>query len=612
MKNNDIQKEKIRKRYQGISSKEFEVIPAKKTVDFFEDNSNKRVAVYVRVSTDDPRQTSSYELQKSYYSETISKNPNWQLVKIFADEGKSGTSTHNRRAFLEMIDYCKDGKIDLVITKSVSRFSRNVVDCLSYIRLLQELNPPVGVYFETEGFYTLRSENEFNLTFVATFAQEEVHIKSRSMNKSIDMRYGRGIFLIPTLLGFDHDEDGNLIINEEEAKTVRLIFFMYLYGYTCRQIAETLTKVGRKTKRQNEHWSEGTILSILQNERHCGDIHARKTFTPNYLNHKSKKNNNERDQFYCEDNHPSIISRADFLAVQHLISNAKYGNRGFLPEIKVVNTGVLKGFSIINPKWGGFCGDDYIKACESISDDIDEEKASNIEVQSGDFDFRGYEIARSQFFSSTQRISVTFSMEDLRFSAECINKMEQTSLVEMLINSKKSLFAVRPAGNNSRSAVKWRKMSGDVWQPRQISGTAFLKDIYNIFDWRTDCRYRVLGLFRQNADESLLIFNMQETEIFIPSEAVDPTYPQGINPMVSTPKTVCAYPNEWSTNFGYGFYRHAQIQELSSFAKTGEWHINTEGESTATDSLNTTSPQELEVYIMQLTGDIPAKEDTDE
>lgn len=177
-----------------------------------------------------------------------------------------------------MIQDCEAGKVDLIVTKGVSRFARNVLDCVGYTRKLAALDNPVGVFFETEHLYTLNSNSEMSLTFIATLAQEESRTKSNSMNLSYDMRFSQGIFLTPELLGYDVNEDGHLIINEAEALTVRLIFFMYLYGYSCQQIAETLMQLGRNTKRGNQKWSSGTVLSILQNERHCGDILYKKSF----------------------------------------------------------------------------------------------------------------------------------------------------------------------------------------------------------------------------------------------------------------------------------------------------------------------------------------------
>ena len=244
------QKEKIRQRYKGVDLDDLELIPAIPQDSLHDDTTIKRVAVYARVSTDDPRQTSSYELQKNHYQDYVSRQPNWVLTDIYADEGISGTSLKHRDAFLRMIEDCKAGKIDMILTKSVSRFARNIVDCISYQRELKALNPPVGILFETEGIYTLNANSEMSLSFIATLAQEESHTKSEIMNSSIEMRFKRGIFLTPTLLGYDHDEEGNLIINEDEARTVRLVFYMYLYGYSCQEIANTLTNLKRRTKKE--------------------------------------------------------------------------------------------------------------------------------------------------------------------------------------------------------------------------------------------------------------------------------------------------------------------------------------------------------------------------
>ena len=227
----------------------------------------------------------------------VSRRPDWDLVEIYADEGISGTSLQHRDAFVKMIEDCKAGKIDLIVAKSVSRFARNLIDCIGYVRELKAMNPPIGVFFETENIFTLNANSEMSLSFIATLAQEESHSKSEIMNASIEMRFKRGIFLTPALLGYDQDDDGNLVINDQEAEIVRLIFFMYLYGYTCKQIAETLTELNCRTKRGNVRWSPTGVMQILQNERHCGDVLARKTFTPNYLDHKSKKNRQDRNQY---------------------------------------------------------------------------------------------------------------------------------------------------------------------------------------------------------------------------------------------------------------------------------------------------------------------------
>ena len=608
------QKNKIRERYKGVSLDELDVIPALPQEDIFAVENEQRVAVYARVSTDDPRQTSSYELQKNHYHDVISKSPNWKLVQIYADEGISGTSLQHRDQFKLMIEDCKQGKIDLIVTKSVSRFARNVVDCIGYVRELLALPHPVGVFFETERLNTFDPKSEMVLSFMATLAQEESHTKSEIMNASIEMRFRRGIFLTPILLGYDHDEDGNLVINEEEAKIVKLIFMMYLNGCTCQEIADTLTELGCVTKKGNTVWSPGSILQILQNERHCGDVLAHKTYTPNYLNHKSKKNMQNRPQYRKRNHHEAIISRDDFIAVQRLISNAKYGNKGLLPELKVIPEGVLKGFVSINPRWAGFKEDDYINASASVYNGTEQTSASSapVEVQSGDFDLRGYEIARSQFFDSTDRITVTFSQGDIRFSCPAVRRLEST-LVELLMHPQKRILAVRTAGKECRNAMQWSKKKSGISFPRGISGTAFLPTLYSLLGWKDDCRYRITGIKRGKGNDAILLFNLTEPEIFIPNDTVSslPESDTSVKPFTdSNRRNVRAYPPDWADTFGSNYYSHAQAQELAGFGKGMEPDISHASVIYKDNDIQVTSKDDIERNIEQIMSDM--KENTDE
>lgn len=608
------QKNKIRERYKGVSLDELDVIPALPQEDIFAVENEQRVAVYARVSTDDPRQTSSYELQKNHYHDVISKSPNWKLVQIYADEGISGTFLQHRDQFKLMIEDCKQGKIDLIVTKSVSRFARNVVDCIGYVRELLALPHPVGVFFETERLNTFDPKSEMVLSFMATLAQEESHTKSEIMNASIEMRFRRGIFLTPILLGYDHDEDGNLVINEEEAKIVKLIFMMYLNGCTCQEIADTLTELGCMTKKGNTVWSPGSILQILQNERHCGDVLAHKTYTPNYLNHKSKKNMQNRPQYRKRNHHEAIISRDDFIAVQRLISNAKYGNKGLLPELKVIPEGVLKGFVSINPRWAGFKEDDYINASVSVYNGTEQTSASSapVEVQSGDFDLRGYEIARSQFFDSTDRITVTFSQGDIRFSCPAVRRLEST-LVELLMHPQKRILAVRTAGKECRNAMQWSKKKSGVSFPRGISGTAFLPTLYSLLGWKDDCRYRITGIKRGKGNDAILLFNLTEPEIFIPNDTVSslPESDTSVKPFTdSNRRNVRAYPPDWADTFGSNYYSHAQAQELAGFGKGMEPDISHASVIYKDNDIQVTSKDDIERNIEQIMSDM--KENTDE
>ncbi|WP_418626690.1 recombinase family protein [Anaerosinus sp.] len=594
LEDNESQKARIRARYKGIDLEELDIIPAIPKDNFYESTSEKRVAVYARVSTDDPRQTSSYELQKNHYADLVQRHPGWNLVEIYADEGISGTSLQHRNAFINMIQDCHDGKFDLIVTKSVARFSRNFLDCISNVRKLAALRPPVGVFFETENIYTLNSNSEMLLSFIATIAQEESHNKSEIMNSSIEARFRRGIFLTPRLLGYDQDENGHLIINEAEAKTVRLIFFMYLYGYTCVQIADTMTRLGHRTKKGNTSWAPGSILQILQNERHCGDVLARKTWTPNYLDHKSKKNNQDRNQYRKRNHHEAIISRDDFIAVQHLITNARYGNKGILPELKVISEGALKGFVSVNPRWGAFSADDYRSASESVYENEDQVPAAGllIEAQSGDFDLRGFEIARSQFFDTARKLCVTFSTDDIVFSTECIRKFEKTQYIEMLIHPIDHLLVVRPCTKETKNAIQWSKLNEGEYYSRSISGAAYIKTLYDLFCWKSGCKYRMRGIYRCKDNEAIIIFYIKETELFIPQTTLEFDWDKSsekendlllnnnAQPFTIGPKKdIMAYPSAWADNFGSNFYRHAQARELAAFNKKGVWNVSDEGQA---------------------------------
>lgn len=608
----ELIKQKIRERYKGSNAELLEVIPSKKTADFY-DNVKRRVAVYVRVSTDNIQQTSSYELQKNYYEDKVNNNPNWVLVNIYADEGISGTSLRHRDAFNQMIEDCRAGKIDMIIVKSVSRFARNIVDCISIVRQLCALKNPVGVFFETENIFTLRDNTEMSLSFTATMAQEESHIKSTIMVSSLQMRYKNGIYYTPILLGYDRDEDGKLTINENEARTVRLIFFMYLYGYSCQEIADALTKLNRKTKKGNTIWSAGSVLGILRNERHCGEVLTWKTFTPSYLDHKSKKNCGERPQYRYKGEHEPIISRDDFIAVQHLINNAKYGNKGILPELKVISEGALKGFISINPRWAGFKAEDYINVSSAVCDDeADIDEKVQVEAQGGDFDFRGFEVAREQFFEKNDKLSITFSTKTINFSIACIKKLNDTQYVELFVHPIKKLLVVRSVNEKNRNALKWYKINCKGERvPRYISGTAFLNTLYTLFGWNECYKYRVRGIRKHNSDESLLIFNLEETELFLSREKNEQMSNGNIKSLSATGKSVIAYPSGWNGHFGNNYYLRALEGNLPNAADTEEWSAKEEKTSFSDyHELQITSRSEAQDNINELINVMRSEENT--
>ena len=612
IKDTDLKKQKIRARYKGVSEDVLDVIPASPHEDFYKSEVHKSVAVYARVSTDDPNQTSSYELQKNYYEDLVRHRENWELVDIYADEGISGTSLQHRDSFIRMINDCREGKIDLIVTKTVSRFARNILDCIGYVRQLKASDPPIGVFFETENIFTLDEKSEMALSFIATLAQEESHTKSEIMNASIEMRFKKGIFLTPVLLGYDHDENGNLIINEEEAKTVRLIFFSYIYGYSTQQIADALTELEMLTKKKNQFWSSSTVLQILTNERYCGDVLARKTFTPNYLDHKSKKNNHDRNQYRHKNHHEAIISREDFFAVQKMIRNAKYGNKGYFPEMHVINTGILKGYVTVHPKWAGFSEDDYYMASDSINDGISciPSKPVEIKVRKGDLDLSGYELVRSEFLSPVGRMAVTVSCSCLTFNKACIEKMPTVHRVELWVNPNSHLFAVRKAPNGSRYSLEWSRKNSDHLYPRTIGGSAFLPTLYKLFGWRKDSNYRINGTAYRSGEETIIIFNAHDAVLFIAQDMLEEAQGQDITETEPTDgkkknKKIIAYPSKWADNFGDSYYKSKALTAEAS--ENPEWTAAANDTVYRLDSDKVTSTQEAAEHIRTIIGQIGEK-----
>ena len=565
------QKAKIRHRYQGIDPEKIHVIPVTVSQpDFDDDSTPKRVAVYARVSTGDPRQTSSYELQKNYYESQVQKHPNWTLVSIYADEGLSGTSTQKRKEFNRMIEDCKAGKIDLILTKSISRFARNYVDCGQIVRELMELNPPVGVRFESENLFTLKMQGEMQLMMFSGIAQEESRIKSNAMNASIEMRFGSGIFLTPPLLGYDRNEEGSLVINEHEAKIVRLIFFLYLYGYTCQQIADTLTQLGCRTKGGNTVWSAGSVLGVLRNERHCGAVRARKTFTPNYLNHKSRKNRGDRLSYFAEDQHEPIIAPEDYFAVQKLLSNAKYGGRGILPELHTIAEGALQGYVAVNPRWAGFEAADYREASLRVCGPPIELEPVRIESQPGDFDLRGFEVVRAQFFQTVRTPCITLSVKGIHFNCVCIHKLGGAKFVELLVHPDKKMFAVRPSAENERHSLCWARLTGNgKWMSKTVSGAAFLPTLYQLLGWKTEYKYCIKGICRHNQEGSILLFRWEDAEILIPDRIFGDSGHRLFRSAAR--RAVTAFPSLWANSMGDNWYVHFQTQESAAMNARRDW-----------------------------------------
>lgn len=273
-----------------------------------------RVSAYCRVSTDKDDQANSFESQQRYFHEYIDRNPEWELVQIFADQGISGTSTKKRKEFNRMIQLAKAGEVDLIITKEVSRFARNTVDTLQYTRDLKKIG--VYVLFMNDNINTKDPDAELRLTIMASIAQEESRKTSERVKWGQKRRMEQGVVFGRDMLGYDV-RGGKLYINEEGAKTVRLIYHKFLEeGKGTYIIARELREAGIKTSTYMKEWSNIVILRVLRNEKYCGDLIQKKTYTPDYLSHEKKVNRGQEEYIVLRDHHKPIISREIFERTQ--------------------------------------------------------------------------------------------------------------------------------------------------------------------------------------------------------------------------------------------------------------------------------------------------------
>ena len=302
-----------------MAEKNITVIPARKRVGSTaakEIIKKLRVAAYCRVSTETEEQNSSYEVQVAHYTEFIKKNTEWEFAGIFADDGISGTNTKKREEFNRMIDECMEGKIDLVISKSISRFARNTLDCLKYIRQLKEKN--ISVFFEKENINTMDAKGEVLLTIMASLAQQESQSLSQNVKLGLQYRYQQGKVQVnhKRFMGYTKDEDGNLIIVPGEAKIIKRIYREYLEGKSLAGIGRDLEKDGILTAAGKPKWRPETLKKILTNEKYIGDALLQKTTTVDFLTKKRVKNEGHLPQYYVENNHDAIIPKELFLQAQ--------------------------------------------------------------------------------------------------------------------------------------------------------------------------------------------------------------------------------------------------------------------------------------------------------
>ena len=311
-----------------------EVIPSRQDIKGDEEEEKEElVGAYCRVSTMNEAQVESYELQKAYYEDMVERRPNWRLVDIYPDEGISATSMRNRKNFLRMIEDCKQGKLTLIVTKSVSRFARNVVDGISVVRMLRNLNPPVAVYFETEHIITTAAGADAQLSLLASFAESESLTKSVSMKWAIRNRFARGIPKLTDLYGFERHghmlypcDDDRCI----EGSVVQWMYYAFLRGKSIPEIIERLHRHRIPSPKGKERWSYSSVLYVLTNEKYAGNVLMQKTVRADMFLHKSVKNTGQERQYRVLAYHQCIIpmdvwedvqTKLDRSNIQHYITD---------------------------------------------------------------------------------------------------------------------------------------------------------------------------------------------------------------------------------------------------------------------------------------------------
>lgn len=308
-----------------------------------ENQPKRKVAGYARVSTDSPEQLTSYESQVEYYTNYINSRSDWEFVGMYTDEGISATNTRYRYGFNKMVEDALAGKIDLIITKSVSRFARNTVDSLTTVRKLKDKG--IEIYFEKENIWTLDAKGELLITIMSSLAQEE----SRSISENVKwgkrklFAQGKGSVSFSHFLGFDRGPNGEMVVNQKEAEVIRMIYRLYLSGLSYYSIAKELMNQNIPAPSGGKKWHASTIGSILRNEKYKGDLHLQKGFVVDFLTKKMKKNEGELPEYYVENDHEAIISPEVFDLVQTEKKKRKQGPKSHYSGVSIFSSKICCG-----------------------------------------------------------------------------------------------------------------------------------------------------------------------------------------------------------------------------------------------------------------------------
>ena len=558
-------------------------IPAKPKLDVYGTGRIFRTCAYCRVSTDHEEQAYSLVLQKEHWSKVADDHGNWNLMHVFADEGITATSTKHRVQFNQMIEECLGGKYDLIVTKSVSRFARNVVDGIELARRLKNHNPPIGIFFESDNIFTLAEDSEMRLNIMFSLAQAESESKRSSMEWSLKDRFRKGRLLTPELYGYTRERDATgryvlgakLIPVESQASIVRYIYDAYLSGFTLESIARHLNETGEKTNTGSE-WNSSGIRYILTNERYCGRVLTWKTFTVDVFDHKTRKNDHDRDQCLYEDDHEAIITVSKFEAVQSLMVQRRTGVMAY-PLLHVIPYGYFAGYLPVNHRWMMEDSSSYVQASSKFTDRIVEKRVPK-KLFSG-FDFTGYQVAGGLLFdANSEHPVVSISVSGISFTAACTRMLGESAFIQILLHPTERKFAVRPSRKESPNSIRWRSSSSPHARGRNLSCPGLASLIYQLCRWNPDFTYRIRGAVLERADEKAICFCFSDS---LPYAAV----PEGT-------RRIPVEEESFFQRFGEDFYDHCR--KYSAWYMKGRSSLGLYEESTALpppDGLDLSEPR---------------------
>lgn len=435
------------------------------------------------------------------------------------------TAVYYRTEFKRMIQDAADKKIDLILCASVSRFARNMSDCMNIVRQLKTTNPShqVGVYFETENIYTLDPESNQSLAIHAMLADWESANKSRRMILSYDQRICTGQYPVLDLLGYRHTKEGELIIQPEEAKTVRFIFLAYIVGYGYDEIANVLTEHERPTLKGRTDWNAGMVRNIMTNERRWGDLEARKRIVIDYVEHKSKRNEEDRVSAYEEGHHEGIVTKEIATAAKYVSSSSRQLQDG-VPELMVIAKGALKGFVGVCPAWSGIDYNTFLKACQEVYliEEL-QQLQQEMRIWSGkeyskvvSMQLSGYEVPYGILFLNRNMPSLTIDSNYLKFNKACYSRLENCDYIEILYHPIMQVMIVRPSDKEKLNSIKWKSDKGNT--AIRISSKAFSHVLYKSFQWESGYRFRFRGICKQRGKAKLLVFSLDESQVIVKDE----------------------------------------------------------------------------------------------